>query len=277
MCLVFKPENHEYVSIDGSEIKWVSATSFIGNFKQPFDADAIALKSAKNKKSKWYGMSDEDIKSAWKNEAKRATDLGTWYHNQRENDICGLDTIQKDGINIPVVIPEVDSTGVKKAPDQKLKDGIYPEHLVYLKSVGLCGQSDLVEVVNGKVYITDYKTNKEIKFESYTSWDGKKQKMSAPLSHVDDCNGMHYALQLSLYMYMILKHNHTLKPGEMVLHHVIFEEAGRDKFDNPIAALDNDSNPIVKEVIPYTVPYMKSEIITLINWLKENRDKIKKK
>jgi hypothetical protein len=146
-----------------------------------------------------------------------------------------------------------------------------------LKSVGLCGQSDLVEVVNGKVYITDYKTNKEIKFESYTSWDGKKQKMSAPLSHVDDCNGMHYALQLSLYMYMILKHNHTLKPGEMVLHHVIFEEAGRDKFDNPIAALDNDSNPIVKEVIPYTVPYMKSEIITLINWLKENRDKIKKK
>ena len=29
--------------------------------------------------------------------------------------------------------------------------------MVYLKSAGICGQSDLVEVINGVVHITDYK------------------------------------------------------------------------------------------------------------------------
>ena len=37
--------------------------------------------------------------------------------------------------------------------------------LVYLKSARLCGQADLVEIVNGYINITDYKTNKEIKRE----------------------------------------------------------------------------------------------------------------
>jgi hypothetical protein len=42
---------------------------------------------------------------------------------------------------------------LKIAPNQKLDPGVYPEHMVYLKSAGICGQSDLVEVVNGKVIL----------------------------------------------------------------------------------------------------------------------------
>lgn len=274
MCLVFKPENHEYVSIDGSEIKWVSATSFIGNFKQPFDADAIALKSAKNKKSKWYGMSDDDIKSAWKNEAKRATDLGTWYHNQRENDICGLHDMERHGLTVPIFKP-VEVDGVKHSPNQKITEGVYPEHMVYLKSAGICGQSDLVEVIRNEVHITDYKTNKEIKTEGFTSWDGITQKMNPPLSHLDDCNLMHYALQLSMYMYIIIKHNPKLDPGTLTIHHIMFEEADRDKFNNPITALDNQGNPIVKDIVPYDLPYLKTEAISMIHWLEDNRHKLK--
>lgn len=277
MALIFKPEKHEYISTDDSQIDWLSVTSFIGNFKQAFDPVAVSERVAKSKKSKWYGMTPHEIQIAWKNEAKRATDLGTWYHNQREADICGIDTLRREGIDFPVFIPIVDEDGTKSAPVQKLENGIYPEHLVYLKSAGLCGQSDLVEVINNTVHITDYKTNKEIKLEGFSSWDGKKQKMGFPISHLDDCNHMHYALQLSMYMYMILKHNHHLKPGTMTLHHIIFVEAGKDKYGNPIPELDVQGNPIVKEVIPYTVPYLKQEVITLINWLKDNRDKIKRK
>ena len=93
--LIFTPEDHKYRSIDVTDLtNWLSVTSFIGNFKQPFDADKIAEKSAKNKKSKWYGMTPDDIKAAWKAEALRATTLGTWYHNCREADICELNTIE---------------------------------------------------------------------------------------------------------------------------------------------------------------------------------------
>ena len=275
--LIFTPEDHKYRSIDVTDLTdWLSVTSFIGNFKQPFNADKIAEKSAKSKKSKWYGMTPEEIKAAWKAEALRATTLGTWYHNCREADICELTDMERHGKTIPVFKP-IEKDGCKYSPSQKLTDGIYPEHLVYLKSAGLCGQSDLVEVIDGEVHITDYKTNKEIKTEGFTNWEGMVTKMMSPVSHLDDCNLMHYALQLSMYMYIILKHNPRLKPGKLTLHHIIFEEAGRDKFDNPITALDTSGNPIVKDVVPYDVPYLKTEAIALIHWLEDNRKKLKPK
>jgi hypothetical protein len=276
MAIIFIPDKHEYKSIEEEPIEWISVTTLVGHFKQPFDADAISKRSATSKKSKWFGMTPEEIKQVWANEANRATTLGTWYHNQREADICELDTMTKEGVEVPVFRPtEID--GIKYAPAQKLMQGVYPEHMVFLKSAGICGQSDYVDVVNDYVNILDYKTNKEIKTESFKNWEGVSQKMKGPLAHLDDCNFMHYALQLSTYMYMILKHNHKLKPGKMVLHHIKFEEAGRDKFDNPIAALDSYGNPIVKEVIPYEVPYLKDEVIGMIKYLHDFREKIVKK
>jgi len=265
MALIFKPEKHEYVSNDGDNIEWKSVTSFIGDFKQHFDADAISIKSSKNKRSKWYRMTPEEIKNAWKSESKRATDLGTWYHNQREADICSFDTIEREGITVPIFRPK-ETEGVKYAPEQKLCDGIYPEHMMYLKSAGICGQSDLVEVINGKVNITDYKTNKEIKTSSYVNWEGISQKMEAPVSHLDDCNLNHYALQLSLYMFIILKHNPKLKAGQLIIHHIIFEEVDKDKWGNPIAARDTNGDPIVQDIVQYDLPYLKTEISELIKW-----------
>jgi hypothetical protein len=276
MSLIFKPENHEYTSIEPDGIKWLSVTTLVSALKEPFDADAKAAKSAKNKKSKWYGLSPEEIKQAWKNESKRATDLGTWYHNQRENDLCGLDTIEKQGIALPIIKP-LEKDGVKYAPEQRLSPGIYPEHFIYMKSAGLCGQADRVEVIGDVVDIYDYKTNKELKTTGFTNWEGVTSKMQHPLNHLDDCHLSHYNLQLSIYMYMILRHNPKLKAGKLVIHHIVFEEAGRDKYDNPITALDTNGDPIVKEVVNYELPYLKSEVLTLIDYLKNNRDKINKK
>ena len=277
MILRFTQQDHKYTSIKKEDERdWISATSFIGNFKQPFEADKIAEKSAKNKKSKWYGMTPDAIKDAWKSEAKRATDLGTWYHNCRERDICELETIERSGVTVPIVKP-IEIEGIKYSPDQKLSDGVYPEHMVYLKSAGLCGQSDLVEVVDGYVHITDYKTNKEIKMQGFTNWEGITTKMLSPVAHLDDCNLNHYSLQLSLYMYIILKHNPRLKPGNLTIHHILFEEVDKDKFGNPITALDTNGDPIVKDIIQYDLPYMKQEIVQLLHWMEDNRHKLKTK
>lgn len=274
MRLEFHEEKHEYISPE-ENIDWVSATTLIGAFKQPFKPDQ-AKKSSKNKKSKWYGLEESEILSLWAAESKRATDLGTWYHNQQERLLCEISTIDREGISLPIVNP-IYTEGVKLAPEQKILDGVYPEHFMYIKSAGVCGQSDRVEIVDNVVHIRDYKTNKEIKTRGYESWDGTFQKMLSPLNHLEDCHLNHYALQLSLYMYMILKHNPKLKPGTLAIEHIKFKEAGRDKYDYPIVERDGQGNPIVEDVIIYEVPYMKSEIITLLNYLKDNKDKIKKK
>ena len=276
MAVKFLPEDHKYVSIDPAEsIPWVSVTSIISKLKQPFEAEKIAEKSSKNKRSKWYGMTKQEILDVWKSESERAISVGNWYHNQREEDILGLETIERHGRVIPIMQPLSDTEGLKIAPDQKLKDGMYPEHFVYMKSLGLCGQSDLVEVVDGTVHITDYKTNKEIRSESFKDWEGVSQKMNPPVSHLDDCNLNHYNLQLSIYMYMILKHNPKLKAGTMMLQHIMFEDEGKDNNGYPILKVNDLGDPIIKDIVYYDLPYLKNEVLSIVNWYKDNKSKFK--
>jgi len=274
MALTFQVTNHNYQSIDQADgINWISSTKVVALFKPKFDPISQSIKSSKNKKSKWYGIPAEEIQEIWSRESNRANTLGTFYHDQREADTISCETIMREGREIPIIRP-IYNDDIKHAPNQSLTEGIYPEHFMYLKSAGICGQSDRVEVVWDKVDIIDYKTNKEIKMESYTSWDGVKQKMTGPLAHLDDCNYWHYAVQLSLYLYMVLKHNPRLKPGKLTLHHITFAVEGVDKYGYPITKLDDQGNPIVVEVTPYDIPYLKSEVIAIINWIHDNKELI---
>ena len=268
MAIKFIEDGHVYESIDNDNIDWLSVTSFISKFKPKFDPKGQAKKSAKNKRSKWYGMTEKEILDAWDNETKRAIKLGNFYHNQRENDILDFKTIEREGKEIPIIRPLVDeNTGVKIAPEQRLSDGLYPEHLVYLKSAKLCGQADLVEIVNNTINITDYKTNKEIKEKGFTNWEGITSKMFNPVGHLDDCNLNHYNLQLSIYAYIIRKHNPKLKIGKLTVQHVKFKQIGEDKYGYPINEHIN-GEPILEEIKMYELPYLKQEVISIINWLK---------
>jgi len=271
MSILFNAADHTYKSIDGSgDINWISVTTLISSLKKPFDAKAVAAKVSKSKRSKWYGIEPKTIEQIWKNEADRAVTLGTFYHNQREADLCSLASIEREGVTVPVISPSGEHDGIRYAPSQKLDPGVYPEHMVYLKSAGICGQSDLVEVVNGKVNIIDYKTNKEIKKESFVNWEGASEKMLEPVNHLDDCNFNHYALQLSIYMYIILKHNPKLRPGRIFIHHITFVQEEEDEYGYPVIAKDVDGNPIVKEVIPMAVPYLVDEVISILHYIKDH-------
>lgn len=278
MSIVFNADEHSYKSINSSDnISWISVTTLISHLKKSFDAKKVSEQVSKKKNSKWFGLEPATIQKIWKSEADRAINLGTYYHNQREADLCSLASIERDGITVPVYKPVDLVDGAKFAPSQKLDPGVYPEHMVYLKSAGLCGQSDLVEVVNGRVNIIDYKTNKEIKTESYKNWDGVSEKMKEPVETLDDCNYNHYALQLSLYMYIILKHNPKLQPGKIFVHHIKFEEENKDDNGYPVTKYDHNGDPVVKEVIPLVIPYLYDEVIAVISYLKEGLINIKKK
>jgi hypothetical protein len=279
MALIFEPASHSYVSQDpADQTKWTSVTTLIGHLKEPFDTKNIAAKSARATKSKWYGMKPEEIVQAWKDESERACGLGNWYHDQREGDILGCTTIEREGVALPVIHPMYDENNRKIASAQQLADGIYPELLVYLRSAGICGQSDLVEVVNGVVSITDYKTNKKIETKSYVNWEGISKRMLAPLSHLDDCHINHYALQLSIYMYIIIKHNPKLKPGSLTIHHISFEEEEQtNEFGYPVHKTDANGEPIIREITPYSLPYLRDEVVTLLAWYKANQHNLHNK
>jgi|TARA_B110001452_G_scaffold8797_1_gene7666 ATP-dependent exoDNAse (exonuclease V) beta subunit len=275
MAVIFKEEGHSYESIDENldkdNIEWTSVTSFISKFKPKFDAKAQSKKSSKNKKSKWHGLKPKEIIDIWNNETDRAIKLGNWYHNQREENILDFSTIEREGVEVPIIRPIVDGTGVKIAPVQKLEEGVYPEHFAYLKSAAICGQADLVTVVNGKIHIIDYKTNKEIKEKGYTNWEGITSKMYKPLSHLDDCNLNHYNIQLSLYMYIMLKHNPKLKAGKLVIQHVTFEKTGVDDYGYPVTKYDAQGEPVLKDIKMYELPYLKKEVRALMTWLNDNK------
>ncbi len=279
MELQFESDKHVYKSINDPDKKWISVTTLIGLFKEKFDADSIALKCSTRKPTpkkpnKWYGMSPEEIKEAWENEQKRADELGTWYHDQREQEVLACETIRRDGLDIPVFHPIINN-GLKISPNQNLVEGIYPEHFMYLKSAGICGQADRVEVIKDHIDVYDYKSNKKIEQQSYVNWEGVSKKMFPPVQHLDDCNLMHYALQLSIYMYIMLKHNRHLKPGKLILQHVSFEIVGENEFGYPIHARGANGEPIVEKVVPYELPYLKAEVENIIDYIKVNPNILK--
>ena len=266
MSVLFKEEGHIYESIEGSEkIDWVSVTSLISLFHDKFDDVKQSLKSSVNKKSKWYGIPPEEIRKAWKDESDRAIEAGNYYHHQREADTLGLETLNKNGNDIPI-IKTIIRDGVKYAPNQKLSDGIYPEHLCYLKSVGVCGQADRVEVYDNLLDVVDYKSNKEMVKKSWRDWKGDSKRMLYCLKHLDDCNFIHYSLQLSIIAYIIKKHNPKLKINDLTIQHVIFEKAGENRYGYPILRKDNDGGYIVERIDYHKVDYMEKEVKAMINY-----------
>jgi hypothetical protein len=261
----FTDADHKYSSSDNQP--WYSVTTIISALKEKFNAEEQAPKSSKNKKSKWYGVPVVEILQAWNNERDRSTELGRWYHNKREQELYTRAGVHK---------PQIEN-GMKVAGPQQLTEGIYPEFLCYLPSARIAGQIDYLEVVGDTFNIRDYKSSKEINTKSYVNWEGISKKMVVPVNHLDDCHLEHYSLQLSIYAYIISRHNPSLKVGNLTIEHIIFEEAGQDKWGYPVYWQDENGEYIVKEIREIPVEYKKKEVHAIITWMKSNSHKLQKK
>jgi hypothetical protein len=274
MSIVFTEEDHKYRSTDpGENIEWLSVTTALKLFKEPFDP-AQAKKQSEKVDGKYYGLTPEQITQIWADNSRRSTELGTWYHKKKENELLSGSVVNRHGIDL-LVMPSIKTAGGVLSRDQKLKDNsIYPEHLCYLKSAGLCGQADEIEIVNGVLHVRDHKSSKKIDRSSVLLWnDAVKAKtpkmMKGVLSHLECCEYNHYSIQLSLYAYMVLRHNFNYTIGSLTINHILFEENGEDKYGNRIIRYNEAGEPIVKDVVEISLSYMKQEAAAVINYLKE--------
>jgi len=239
--VVFEPVEHKYKMVN-KDIELKSVSKLISKVKNEFDVQFWSQKKADER-----GITKEEILAEWAQTAKEATDKGTKYHEYRE---------QKDLKNKG--IPALEKDGLKLAHDlSKLEPGLYPELMLYNFEYMLAGTSDIVEILPDKRFILgDYKTNKKLEFEGYKKFDKdykekRAVKMKFPLQHLDDCSGMHYTIQLSIYAYMLEQFGYHCH--DLYIDHIIFDG------DEPV------------NEIRYPIQYLKKEVINLLNWYKTQK------
>jgi hypothetical protein len=260
MKVTFKEEGHIYESFP--DVSWTSVTKVVEKFIPEFNVDKQAVMSSQSINSKWYGIPPKEIVRLWNAERDRSTEAGSWFHQKMELKAIKIGKKMHRGKALKVFeTPFIN--GIKTARDQVLTNGVYPEHLIFHERIGVCGQSDLVFVCDEIVDISDYKTNKDMKIRGFGHQYGTPKMMLGPCSKLEDCELFHYALQLSIYMKLILMKNPNLKPGILKLIHINFEVDHYDKYGFPVLKKVKGEY-VVKEIKDYIVPFLEKEAVAVL-------------
>jgi hypothetical protein len=148
---------------------------------------------------------------------------------------------------------------------------IYSEINVYNPNYLVSGTIDILLVKGNEFIIIDWKTNrKPILFNSgYYKKDKngivtsnfvlKKAFMSYPLDYIEDCNGNHYSLQLSLYALMVSAFGY--KCNGLILFHIndlyVLNKYGMPAIDENGLYIKDERN--IEIVTPHIISNMVTE------------------
>ena len=247
--VAFSEETHTYWNVDDNE-KYISVTTLIHQFTQPFDKDFWSAYKTLEKllpKESWvvekkslltskkfdpellevYNISKDEFNKAqqelldlWDEENRKSCERGTKIHLDIENSFYTKAkdiSLQKFGIGGKFECK-------KDYPELDLQYGAYPEYLIYYESddkvIRLAGQIDLIVKSGNEIYLVDHKTNKKIEQKSgYNSSTRSSVKMKYPLNNLPDCNFYHYTMQLSTYAWMLQKINPNIIIKDLILNH----------------------------------------------------------
>ena len=247
--VAFSEETHTYWNVDDNE-KYISVTTLIHQFTQPFDKDFWSAYKTLEKllpKESWvvekkslltskkfdpellevYNISRDEFNKAqqelldlWDEENRKSCERGTKIHLDIENSFYTKAkdiSLQKFGIGGKFECK-------KDYPELDLQYGAYPEYLIYYESddkvIRLAGQIDLIVKSGNEIYLVDHKTNKKIDQKSgYNSSTRSSVKMKYPLNNLPDCNFYHYTMQLSTYAWMLQKINPDFIIKDLILNH----------------------------------------------------------
>ena len=205
--LKFDPKYHKYTI---GNILLKSVTTFLSQFKKPFDVEYWSAHVAKKR-----GISKGEVKQEWKEKANKSSAMGTNVHKYAEDKAA-----IKQGKKITLPKPkDIKETRRMSAVDKFFDDHphlkpVAAEEQLYNIEYRLAGTLDYRVVCDeGYYYLIDWKTNKVIDTENKY-----REKMLYPLEHLDNCHLMEYSLQLSLYKYMIEKSLGIKIKGMYLIH-----------------------------------------------------------
>jgi ATP-dependent exoDNAse (exonuclease V) beta subunit len=200
----FQEDGHIY-TIRGDKY-YKSCTTWVKSFFEKFNPDAVIdkmMESEKWQENKYFGMTRNEIKNLWSDNGKKAAEFGTSMHKAIEEFYNGIDLPD----NIPVELTYF----MHFYLDHPELNPFRTEMMIYDENIRICGSVDMLfKNDDGTFNIYDWKFSKEIQTHSY----GKKGL--GPASTMNDCNTIHYALQLNLYR-EILERKYGFAIRDMVL------------------------------------------------------------
>lgn len=284
-AVAYNDEAHSYWNVNDNE-KYISVTTLIHKFVQPFDRDFWSAYKALEKlipKDSWaiekksllaskrfdkeiltlYDISENDfnreqqgILDAWDEKTRLSCERGTKIHAELEN------ALYKAGANVSLKKYGIGGKFEcrKDYTELDLPYGVYPEYLISRQSddgiLRIAGQIDLLVKNGNDIIICDYKTNEKIDMKAgFNTQTKSSAKMLYPLNNLDDCNYYHYTLQLSTYAWMIQKLNPDFKIKDLILIHY-----------------DHSGN-----VTQYHLDYLKDEVERMLAFHKKQTIKDKQK
>ena len=165
-----------------------------------------------------FEVKKQEIDLEWKQKNEEAKQTGINVHEAIKDALI---------IDYDRAIKEYRLEGALQSPDVFLTatSGLFPEQRMEIAvddAVTLIGIADMISIKDGVVNCLDWKTDEEgIKFKSrYDMAKKSSKRLKYPLCAFEDCSGVNYQLQLSLYMWMILKLRPDLKPGKLQIVHI---------------------------------------------------------
>lgn len=168
-----------------------------------------------------FNREQQNILDEWDKNSRESCNHGNLIHEELER------LVRKDSIDLSKF--GLGGKFIYREDNDILENGAFPEHPMSVKcqSFRLIGKPDLTIKNDCHVSIIDYKTAKEIKKKSGYDVNTKTtQKMKFPLNNLDDCNFIHYTLQLSTYAWMLQQIDPKLVIDNLILYH--FSPSGKE-------------------------------------------------
>lgn len=229
----FIESTHKYLDDTGGE--YTPVTYLLKTIQEYVDWDAVAAKKAKKD-----GVNKDELLQQWALKRDTAAARGTAFHRMKEEELLA----RGEGI-----VGFATTEGVKADSSMLLQNStVYVEKMIWSNKYKVCGTADLVEVVDGKINVKDYKTNEKLDFESWKHPKNGPKRLLSPVQHLDDCNFNLYQLQVNCYMYMLLQQNRQLKMGKMDILHIIFDKDNKYKEtrEYPVLNMQRDAKNILE-------------------------------
>jgi len=182
----FDPKQHKYTYLDET---FISVTRFIQQFHKPFDQDYWSKKKADES-----GVPQEWVINEWKKINDYANEVGTDTHQWIED---YFNQIWKPLPTNQDVIHRINKFNKIYAKQLYKLDPLKFEVRVFSKKWKIAGMIDSLFLYRGKIYILDWKTNKN--FTDDNSDRGKYEKLLAPFQDYWKNHHNEYSIQLSMY------------------------------------------------------------------------------
>lgn len=223
--IFFDEASHTYTH---NGLVFKSVTTIVEECFEQFDADYWSKKKAPS-----LGMTPQEVMDMWARKGEEARNLGTQLHHKIERHYLGLQNTGDDTYRLFEQFTETH----KLTPYRT-------EWAIYDEESGTAGTLDFLNFQNGEFTIYDWKRSNKIivngEPEKYNKWN---KRALSPIDHVYDTTYWHYALQVSIYRY-ILEKNYGINVSNSKL--AIFHP--------------DNGRPYVIDI-----PYMRDEVIAVLN------------